>query len=151
MYLNIVLPQNLGTQLMLDRPHIPCFCKIGGSKFELSFHDPLPEATGLIYEWDIKKVDQRVPAGAGGAYTHYCFATVSLKRTDRNQYKIIDLTFFKTSYPGWFPIIQDGEWAEPVSLHTPEEQAEIARIDTLYPPVKLSKKQMRRLPRGSTD
>ncbi|WP_148289021.1 hypothetical protein [Herbaspirillum sp. B65] len=151
MYLNIILPENLGTKLMLELRHIPCFCKKGGGKFELSFLDPLPEATGLIHGWDSDKVDQRAPAGAGGIYTHYGFATVTLKKIDREKYKIIDLSLFKTSYPGWFPIFKDGDWAEPVSVNTPEEMAEIERLDALYPPVKLTKKMRRRLPPDSVE
>lgn len=151
MYLNIVLPDNLGTELMLNVSHIPCFCKKGGGKFELSFLHPLPEATGLIHDWDAAKIDQRAPAGAGGIYTHYGFGTVTLEKIDKENYKIIDLSIFKTTYPGWFPIIKDGDWAEPVAANTPEEMAEIERLDSLYPPVKLSKKQRRRLPPESTD
>jgi len=151
MYLTILLPDNLNTESMLRQPNIPCFCKKGGGKLELSFHHPLPEATGFIHDWDSEKIDQRAPAGGGGAYTHYGFAMVTLRRIDKDNYNILDLSFFETNYPGWFPIIRDGEWAEPVSFHTPEELAEIARVEALYPPVKLSKKQRRRLPRDSTD
>ena len=151
MYLNIILPENLYTKSMLELAHIPCFCKKGGGKLELSFLHPLPEATGLVCDWESEKIDERAPAGAGGIYTHFGFATVTLKKIDKENYTIVDLSFFETCYPGWFPIVKDGEWAEPVSINTPEEMAEIKRLDALYPPVEMSKKQRRRLPRGSID
>ena len=117
----------------------------------MSFLHPLPEATGLIQDWDSDKIDQRAPAGGGGTYTHFGFATVTLRQVDKENYKIFDLSLFETTYPGWFPIMKDGKWVDPISRNTPEELAEIERIDALYLPVKMTKNQRRRLPRGSTE
>lgn len=76
MYIRINFPANLRTEMMLALPHIPCFCKVKGSIFEISFSDPLPTGCGVVHEWSIEKIDERAPAGAGGEFSHFCFGTV---------------------------------------------------------------------------
>jgi hypothetical protein len=142
MFLHIELPDNLRVQGMLGQRNIPCLCRIGGGKgFELAFQHPLSETTGRMEGADRDLIDERAPAAGGGEYTHYCFATVTLERTDRHCYRVIDLSFFYEFYPGWFPIVKDGQWSDPVPRHTPEELAEIEEMETAFRARKLSKKQ----------
>lgn len=133
MLLHIELPNNLAAQSLLAQKHIPCLCRIGGGPlFELLFQDPLPIALGHMEDWSNEMIDARAPAGAGGKYTHYCFGTVTLERIETHLYRVIDLSFFERLHPGWFPIVKDGEWCEPVPRHTPQELAEIEALEQCF-------------------
>ncbi len=145
MYLVIRLPGSLRAESLLKLSHVPCLCKIKGGVFELCFLDPLPEAVGIVHDWDTEKINERALAGGGGAYLYYCFGTVTIRREENDIYKIVDLSFFQASYPGWFPIIENEVWSHPVCRYTKEELDEIEKIDAMLPPSKLSKKKRRLL------
>jgi hypothetical protein len=137
--------------MMLALPHIPCFCKVKGSIFEISFSDPLPTGCGVVHEWSIEKIDERAPAGAGGEFSHFCFGTVTLEPTVEDTFQIVDLSFFKTSFPGWFPIVAAKEWATPVCRHTLEELAEIEKDEVQFSHLKLPKKLRRKSAPDNSD
>lgn len=151
MYIRINFPDDLRTEMMLELNHIPCFCKVKGASFELSFAEPLPTGSGIVYEWSIEKIDERAPAGAGGEFVHFCFGTVTLEPIAENTFQIVDLSFFKTSFPGWFPIVVAKEWADPVRRHTAEELAEIEKDEVQFSQMKLPKKLRRRSTPDSID
>jgi len=111
MKLNIEIPRNMITEALLTQKNIPCFCKVSAN-FEISFHEPVPEVVGKVYEWDRKELGKRVLAGVGGEYTHYTSGMITLKEIGLNQYQIMDLSFFCYSF-GWCPIIENGIYATP--------------------------------------
>ncbi|WP_157632240.1 hypothetical protein [Variovorax sp. CF313] len=139
--LEISLLSNLTVKSMLEQKNIPCFCKVGGNHFELAFQHPLPAAVGKVTGWSTEMVDARAPAGGGGPYTHYCFATVTLEKTAPDFYRILDLSFFN-EISGWCPIVVEGTLAAPKPIHS---QAEIDEIDAMFKDKKLTKKQKRTL------
>jgi hypothetical protein len=136
--LEISLPNNLTVESLIEQRNIPCFCKIGGSSFELMLQDPLPMASGRVVGWNTEMVDARAPAGGGGRYTHYCFSMVTLKRLAVDVYQIFDLSFFN-EVSGWCPIVVEGLLAVPRPVRS---QAEIDEINEMFKNKKLTKKQL---------
>jgi hypothetical protein len=112
MNLNIKIPKNLATEQLLKQKNIPCFCKVS-EDFEISFREP--NVTGNVSEWDRKKIEERVMAGAGGMYTHYTDGMITLIEIGLNQYKIIDLTLFDRA-SGWCQVIENEIYATPKSF-----------------------------------
>ncbi len=53
------------------------------------------------------------------------------------------MTFFIFSYPGWFPIVENFEWATPVSTDSPEAIRFIEELDASLGPVRSRKKGKR--------
>jgi len=135
--LKISLPRNLTVTSLLEQRNIPCFCKIGGSFFELAFQAPLPAVAGEVIGWNAEVIDERAPARGGGSYTHYCFAMVTLKQLGTDIYRIFDLYFFN-EISGWCPIIIDEALTLPRQNNSQEE---IDEIESLFKDKKLSKKQ----------
>ncbi|MGL4283694.1 MAG: hypothetical protein ACRCSI_08795 [Eubacterium aggregans] len=129
LFLHIYFPDNLVSEKMVLQKKIPCFCRISGSRlFEIEFFEPLPSAIGVIEGWSPELINERVSAGGGGKYTHYCFSVVSLEQIDSNIYGITSLDFFD-EMSGWISIIDNGEWSKP-QLHS---QGEIDRWEAMFP------------------
>lgn len=109
MILSIKVPEDLRINEMLKRTDIPCFCKVN-TKFLLIFDfDPFL-LEGEILEWDIRKMNLLSPSLAGGNYTYYNHAMVSLDKLSEDKYKASSLKLFESTL-GWCPIIIDGEYA----------------------------------------
>lgn len=106
-------PEDRFVAEILSLPKIPCICKIGQGKFLIEFLEPLFEAIGEVVDFDLNDINGRVPVGAGGEYLHYSFALITLRRVEVDEYLIHDLAFFKRMSPGWFPIVEGGNWAPP--------------------------------------
>ncbi len=119
MEIELSIVKNLVTSSLLEQRDIPCICRIA-REFEIDFVSPLPEAHGVVGNWDLTKINERAPAGAGGKYIHYCFGKLSLARTEGDKYQIIELSFFNRAV-GWCPIIIDGEYG-PVGSFWDEEE-----------------------------
>lgn len=109
MILSICILTDLRINELIKREDIPCFCKID-AKFTLTFDFNPFLLTGEILEWDTERMTLLYPSGAGGKYTHYNHAMVSIDKVSENQYKVISLKFFE-AYLGWCSIIVDGEYA----------------------------------------
>lgn len=111
MKLNISFPQNMHTEQLLQQERIPCLCKIS-KKFEIYFSDTIPEARGVVSEWDIKELELRAVAGGGGQYTHYANSLITLREIESNVYKVIGLEMFYARF-GWCVVLTDGDYASP--------------------------------------
>ena len=81
---------NLYTKKILEVNNVPCLCKIS-STFEIDFLEAIPQVTGKVLNWNHKDIDARIPAGAGGDYTHYKFSMISISKMDKNLYIIASL------------------------------------------------------------
>jgi hypothetical protein len=112
MKLNIIFPENLTAVNLLRQKMIPCVCMVAGADFSISFREPLIEASGTVVEWDRKELEERALAGAGGRYSHYKHAQISLRPLGDNFYSIIDLSLFYSDV-GWCPVIINGGLAPP--------------------------------------
>ena len=137
MQLTIKLPDNLIVKDLLEKKNIPCLGKIKGLLFEIEFLYPLPQATGTVDGWTHEEIDERVPAGAGGEYTHYSFTQITLRSVGGDIYDVVDLSFFNF-IRGWLPVLINGELCESQYKNTQEELDE---LDAMYPPVKSKKKR----------
>lgn len=120
LYLHIDLPKNLISEELVRQKNIPCFCKVA-KEFEIEFLDPLPEATGVVQDWDWKLLHERVISGVGGLYTHYTFGMVTLEVAQPGVYKIIDLAMFDTGF-GWCPVLQDGKYSPPGKFYDDDDE-----------------------------
>ncbi|MBB6488461.1 hypothetical protein [Rhizobium lusitanum] len=121
MEIELTIAKNLVTRALLEQKGIPCVCRVGlGHDFEIDFIPPLPEAHGIVSNWDRKKIEERAPAGAGGRYTHYCFGKLSLMPIEGRKYAIVDLIFFYEDF-GWCPVVVDGEYG-PIGSFWDEEE-----------------------------
>ncbi|WP_148661474.1 hypothetical protein [Roseateles chitosanitabidus] len=103
-------PKDYFARELNSLPHIPCVCRIGGGRFLVEFSEPLIEVEGEVLEFDISDIDRCAPAGGGGEYIHYSFATITLIPEKEDLFVVRDLSFFKGVAPGWFSIIKDGFW-----------------------------------------
>lgn len=111
MKLNISFPKNMHTEKLLRQERIPCVCKIS-KEFEIYFSDTVPEASGVVSEWDRNELELRAIAGGGGQYTHYANSLITLREIEPNVYKVIGLEMFYTNF-GWCVVLRDGEYAPP--------------------------------------
>ncbi len=109
MLLKIEIPQNLVNQQLLRQSDIPCVCYIGKS-FEVRFESPLTAAVGTVDDWDRKAVEERVPAGAGGHWTHCRHSRMTLRAMSDGIYEVRELAMFYEAH-GWLPVIHDGVYA----------------------------------------
>ncbi|WP_175220429.1 hypothetical protein [Achromobacter deleyi] len=119
MILNAKFPQTISAARLLLQTDIPCICKVGGD-FEIEFQAPLPEVLGFVEDWDRDMLDLRVPAGAGGRYTHYAYATLTLKEITKDVYLIVDLKMFDSDF-GWCPVIEKSTYASPHTFDDSED------------------------------
>ena len=111
MILKIEFPDNLITDELLRQTQIPCFCKIS-KEFEISFSDTIPMSSGVVLNWNLKELELRAVAGAGGQYTHYANSLITLNRVGENVFDIVDLEMFYRSY-GWCVVLRGGAYAPP--------------------------------------
>ncbi|WP_130732490.1 hypothetical protein [Komagataeibacter xylinus] len=109
MKLKISFPENCISEIIIEQKFIPCLCKISHN-FEIEFKVPLQPATGIVFEWDIGLIDERVPAGTGGQYLHYANGEISIVHISDDMYQILDLNMFYPS-SGWRPVMKDGDYA----------------------------------------
>ncbi len=119
MEIELRIAKNLVTSSLLEQQDIPCICRVAG-EFEIDFASPLPDAHGVVSNWDRTKLNERAPAGAGGKYTHYCFGKLSLAPIEGDKYRVLSLSFFNRTV-GWCPIIIDGDYG-PVGSFWDEEE-----------------------------
>lgn len=122
--LRISLPVNLAAADMVRQKNIPCLCRVA-KEFEIEFLDPLPEATGVVFRWDRRMLEERAVAGAGGPYSHYAFGLVTLDQLEPDIYWIVDLAFFNRIF-GWCPILENGAYAPPGKF-TDDDEDDIGR------------------------
>ncbi|WP_169806117.1 hypothetical protein [Roseateles chitosanitabidus] len=108
---------------------IPCVCRVDESGFSVSVVAPLPQMKGPVEGWDRKQLELRAPAMGGSHVTFNCPGLISVKHLDGDRYQIRKLSFFVIGYPGWFPIVENEVWAEPVCQNTPEELEFLADIE----------------------
>ncbi|MDP1979221.1 hypothetical protein [Undibacterium sp.] len=125
MHLKIEMPKNLVAEELVLQKNIPCYCRIA-REFEIIFQSPLPEARGLVLEWDRKLLEERALAGGGGDYTHAANGMISIEEVGTNLYKIHDLAFFYTEF-GWCQILLNGEYATPGKFWDDDEEDTIGR------------------------
>ncbi|MGP4826284.1 hypothetical protein ACTXGE_00130 [Psychrobacter sp. T6-4] len=103
------VPEDLRLNELIKREDIPCFCKIN-NKFILTLDFDPYVLEGEMVDWDVERLNLLFPSGAGGEYTYYNHAMISIEKCAENQYEVRSLKFFK-AYFGWMPIIIDGEYA----------------------------------------
>jgi hypothetical protein len=123
MELHITFPKNLITEWLLQQEKIPCICLVS-QEFEMRFQEPLPEARGLVRDWDRRSIDDRVPAVVGEPYTHYAFGLVSLEPSAPDCYHISELALFDGGC-GWCPVIVDGVYGPLGSFWDVEEGRDV--------------------------
>jgi hypothetical protein len=110
MIINIVFPSNLTSTSLIQQKNIPCLCRIG-KIFEIVFQDPLPNVIGRVTTWDHVKFNECAPSGAGGVYTHYSPAQISIESEELELYRVITLYLFYEDL-GWCSVIENGEYSE---------------------------------------
>ena len=109
MKLLIDFPDTLSTEMLLEQKQIPCFCKVS-SDFSVSFEHLFPNRIeGQIQNWDIEKISNRAPAGAGGEYLYFQHALITLQKLNKSSYNVIELKFFCEGI-GWCSIISEGSY-----------------------------------------
>lgn len=118
--LRIEIPDDLVHQAIFKLPEIPCVCKVDGGKFHIEFRSPLPLLQGELEGWDHEHLQHRAPAMGGSTVTYYCPAKISVANNKSGQLIVKNLSFFILAHPGWFPVIDNFEWAMPVDRNTPE-------------------------------
>ena len=81
----------------------------------MEFRHPLQQTRGQVTGYDLKEIEKRAPAGAGGEFIYFNEGLVSLSPLGGESYAIINLAIFDESV-GWCPILQDCRYAEPRNL-----------------------------------
>lgn len=118
MILTVSFPNTLTSEALLQQKNIPCLSRIA-EKFEVVFQSPFSDVVGCVSEWKMKEIDERVPANAGGKYTHYSSSLITLQAIDKDRYFIKDLSLFDT-YVGWCSVVDDGVLCSSGSLWSDE-------------------------------
>lgn len=91
---------------------IPCLCKVRGNKFLVEFITTYTKIEGTLRNWSLNALNDRAPSGAGGEYTYYKYALISIKYIDEANYKVLSLSLFFNDH-GWLPFIENEEYATP--------------------------------------
>ncbi|WP_431104647.1 hypothetical protein [Roseateles noduli] len=141
--LRIDVPDDVPHQTLLGHENIPCICRVDGTGFSVSFVPPLPAMSGFVEGWERQMVELRAPAMGGATVTFNCNGLISLRSMSSGKYSIQKLSFFVEAYPGWFPIVEDGVWATPVSRHTAEDLELLAEIESEIDARRAKKKHKR--------
>tara|TARA_Y100001954_G_C15433048_1_gene417811 strand:- start:128 stop:580 length:453 start_codon:yes stop_codon:yes gene_type:complete len=110
--LSAQFPSNLRTRSLLTQVDIPCLCRINYSDFEMEFRLPLQPTLGRVTGHEMKEIEVRAPAGAGGEFIYYNEGLVSLSPLKPGSYSIVKLALFD-EFVGWCPIILNSEYAAP--------------------------------------
>lgn len=128
-FMKMLIPDNLIYEGIENLKNIPCDCDVDSQRFLIRLSGPFQELTGEVFGWNKKDLQERAPSPVGGKIMFRCNAMISFEAMEGDKYKITDLSFFIPSFPGWFPIISGGQWAEPVCRHTTEELKMIAEFE----------------------
>lgn len=112
MQLKINLPKNLTTASLIKQRGIPCICALRGNAFEILFIKPLPSISGSVTGWNLRDIQDRVPAGGGGAYLYYSHGMITLTPRGESVYDIEDLSLFFSDL-GWLPLVENGRLSAP--------------------------------------
>jgi len=110
---------NLYTEKLLEVEKVPCLCRIS-KIFEIDFLVANPQSTGIVTNWNHKDIDLRIPAGAGGKYTHYSYGLITLLKEQTGIYIIKNLEMFDLWENGWKQIIQDCEYTDVPEVEEPD-------------------------------
>lgn len=127
--LHIEVPNNLRHQHVFDYENVPCVCKVDGNDFSIAIAAPLPVMAGVIRGWDRASLEMRASAMGGSSVTFHCPGLITAIRSGTNTFFVKALRFFMVEHPGWMPIIEDGQWAEPVDRMTPEQRRILEEIE----------------------
>ncbi|WP_431263015.1 hypothetical protein ACQ859_23525 [Roseateles chitinivorans] len=127
--LEMIFPDDLLHQSFIGLPNIPCVCRLDASGFEIRIIEPLPCLTGVLKGWERSKLELRAPMSTGGAVSYNCHGQISIELTAPGVFNVKDFSLFIRAFPGWFPIVRAGTWAEPVCMNTPEELQLLAEIE----------------------
>lgn len=109
--LNLNLPDNIYSEMMLECRNIPCLVRINNI-FNIDFFETEPNVTGQVLEWSWYDLNQRVPAGTGEEYLYYKRSLITLDRIDEKNFNIVELSMFVNGV-GWCSVIENGEYANP--------------------------------------
>ena len=109
---------NLYTKMLLETRDNPCLCKIY-ENFEIIFFESIPEMTGIVNEWNIKDIDERVPAGVGGKYIHYKHGLITISHQTDDLYIIESLKMFVRG-EGWINVIENKEYVDLIEEEEPD-------------------------------
>ena len=100
MILNIRFPDNLDTEILLEKGDIPCVCRVSNI-FEVEFIRPLNTiALGTVDEWDLREIGYRVPGRGGGKYIYHNFAKISLNYISEGNMKLQVLVYIVKEWAG---------------------------------------------------
>ncbi|WP_423600971.1 hypothetical protein [Roseateles sp. MS654] len=130
--LTIDVPADFRYQNLLTYEGVPCICLVNTDGFRMSFVEPLPPMSGWVQGWQLAQLELRAPVPVGGGIFYRCNGQVSVQPLDSGRFRILSLSFFIQAYPGWFPILVDGTWCEPVCRHTAEELKLMAEIEAEF-------------------
>lgn len=120
MMLKIKFPDNLITGMLSKQKNIPCRVQVS-DKFEVMFFTVIPDTLGIVYDWDRELFEERAMAGAGGMYTHYKPALITLNQESDDIYEIVELSLFYNDF-GWCPVIHNGAYAPPVNFWDSDDE-----------------------------
>jgi hypothetical protein len=109
--LKLELPDNIYSTMMLECEDIPCLVKINND-FKIDFFETQPCVTGDVLDWSWYKLNQRIPAGAGGEYLYYKRSLITLKQITKHEFRIVRLSMFVNGI-GWCLVIENSEYANP--------------------------------------
>ncbi len=109
---------NLYTEMILEADRMPCLCKISRI-FEIEFLVANPQVIGVVEDWNHRDIDMRVPAGAGGKYTHYSYGLISISKKETDRYIIENLSIFVLGM-GWIEVIESREYTNIIEVEEPD-------------------------------
>ena len=110
MNLEIKFPNNIRTENILRQSRLPCLCKVSVRGFEVEFRSPMQTTIGVVKNWDRSAIESRVPSGAGGQYTYYSDALITLSMISNELFEIQQLALFDENF-GWCNLIEDGKYS----------------------------------------
>ncbi|EOR07413.1 hypothetical protein MMP65_08595 [Acinetobacter sp. ANC 3926] len=111
--LNLDLPNNIYSEMILDCENIPCLVRISDT-FMIDFFETVPNVSGQVLEWSWHDLNHRVPAGTGGEYLYYKRSLITLNQIAEKKFAIVALSMFVNGV-GWCSVIENGEYANPNS------------------------------------
>lgn len=116
--IEVDFPDNLYTTMMLETEKVPCLCKIS-KDFLIDFLESYPQVSGKVLNFNLRDIDLRTSAGAGGKYLHYKYGLITLSYKKDNIYIIDDLEMFARG-SGWQKIIQNRNYADIPEVEEPD-------------------------------
>jgi hypothetical protein len=116
--IEIDFPNNLYTTMILESEKVPCLFKIS-QEFLIDFLVSYPQVSGKVLNFNLRDIDLRTPAGAGGEYLHYKYGLITISYKQDNIYIIDNLEVFSMGC-GWQTVIENRNYADIPEVKEPD-------------------------------